>query len=324
MKSISIVIHTFNSSSTLRECLESIFGQDFPMEKVEVIIVDGGSTDETLEIARNFEVKIFHNSLRTGEAGKSVGLMAAEGELVAFVDSDNILPDVNWLKSMLSPFEHEDLVASEPYAFTYRRQNSLITRYVALYGVCDPLQLYVGNRERWNLARLNWTDDASHEVVDKENYYLVKLKKKAKIPTIGANGFIGQRELLLKANCKPYYFDIDVVYELTQMGFNKVAMVKTGIVHLHANNIMIFIRKAYRRIRDYFCFRSYRKYPWGASIKEMAMFALHALTVLPLPKEAVKGYNRKPDVAWFFHPFACMLVLLTYGFSYLMFRMTHF
>ena len=324
MKSISIVIPTFNSSSTLRECLESIFSQDYPREKVEVIIVDGGSRDETLEIARNFKVKILHNSLRTGEAGKSVGLMAAKGELVAFVDSDNILPDVNWLKFMASPFEHEDLVGSEPYAFTYRRRDPLITRYVALYGVCDPLQLYVGNRERWNLARLSWADDASHEVGDKGNCYLVKLRKGTKIPTIGANGFVGRRERLLQANCKPYYFDIDVVYELVQMGFNKVAMVKTGIVHLHANSITTFIRKAYRRIRDYFYFRSYRKYPWGASVKGMAIFALHALTVLPLIKEAAKGYRRNSDVAWFFHPFACMLVLLTYGFAYLMFRITHF
>lgn len=294
------------------------------MEKVEVIIVDGGSTDETLEIARNFKVKIFRNPLRTGEAGKSVGLMVAEGELVAFVDSDNILPDVNWLKSMVSPFEHEDLIGSEPHAFTYRGQDPLITRYVALYGVCDPLQLYVGNRERWHSARLNWTDDTSHEALDKGSHYLVKFRKETKIPTIGANGFLGRRELLLKANCKPYYFDIDVVYELVQMGFKKVAMVKIGIVHLHANSIEIFIRKAYRRIRDYFYFRSSRKYPWGATIKGMAIFALHTLTMLPLTKEAVKGYSRKPDVAWFFHPFACMLVLLTYGFFYLMFRITKF
>jgi glycosyltransferase involved in cell wall biosynthesis len=313
---VSIVIPTFNSAGTLNMCLKSIFAQDHPPDRLEVIIADGGSTDETLKIAERYPVKILFNPLRTGEAGKSVGLMAAKGELVAFIDSDNIISDSNWLKIMVAPFNEEDVLGAEPFAFTYRRHDPLITRYVALFGVCDPLQLYVGNRNRWNWVKLNWTDDTLHEVIDEGSYYLVKLRKGVRIPTIGANGFIGRREILLKTDCNPYYFDIDVVYDLIQVGFNKVAMVKTGIVHLHANSLTIFIRKTYRRIRDYFYFRSYRKYPWGASVKGMVIFALHALTVLPLMKEAVKGYKRRPDVAWFFHPIACLLVLLTYGVAY--------
>lgn len=184
-------------------------------------------------------------------AGKSVGLKAAKNEFVCFIDSDNILPTDDWLRLVVKPFEEEDVMGAEPYAFTYRRKNPLFTRYVALFGVCDPLQLYVGNRDRWNWGMENWTEDNSHEIIDKGNYYLVKLRKNVGIPCIGANGFMGRREFLIKTNCIPYYFDIDVVYELVQMGFNKVAMVKIGIVHLHANNVTTFIRKAYRRIRDY-------------------------------------------------------------------------
>ena len=54
--SISIVIPVFNSKATLRLCLESIRGQNYPRDKIEIIIVDAGSTDNTLDIARQFHV----------------------------------------------------------------------------------------------------------------------------------------------------------------------------------------------------------------------------------------------------------------------------
>jgi glycosyltransferase involved in cell wall biosynthesis len=59
---------------------------------MEVIIVDGGSTDSTLRIAKEMQnVKIATNKLRTGEAGKAVGARLANNEILALVDSDNIL-----------------------------------------------------------------------------------------------------------------------------------------------------------------------------------------------------------------------------------------
>lgn len=311
------MIPTLNSASTLHECLSSIFGQGYPPELVEVIVVDGGSTDDTLKIASEFNVKIFPNVLRTGEAGKSVGLLAARNELIAFIDSDNVLPNDDWLKRMVAPFCEEDIMGAEPYAFTYRREDPLISRYVALFGVCDPLQLHVGNRDRWNYIALNWTEDTLHKAADRKDYCLVELNKGTKIPCIGANGFIGKKELLMKADHAPYYFDIDVAYDLVQKGHNKVAMVKTGIVHLHSNSLKTFLRKTHRRIRDYFIFRSYRKYPWGAGIRGIIHFVLSSLTLLPQVRKSVRGYRMKPDVAWFFHPVACMLVMVVYALYYL-------
>jgi glycosyltransferase involved in cell wall biosynthesis len=53
LPSISIVIPTYNGEQTLAQCLESIVKQDYPREKVEIIIVDGGSKDKTLDVAKN-------------------------------------------------------------------------------------------------------------------------------------------------------------------------------------------------------------------------------------------------------------------------------
>ncbi len=56
MSSISLIIPTFNSASTLKACLESIKKQT--LQPDEIIIADGHSTDETIEIAKNFNCSV--------------------------------------------------------------------------------------------------------------------------------------------------------------------------------------------------------------------------------------------------------------------------
>mgnify|MGYP000215089893 CR=1 FL=1 len=111
---VSIVIPTYNSEATLEECQESIKNQDYSAEKTEIIIADGGSTDKTLEIAGKYTQNIFNNPLKTGEAGKAVGIKHAAGEIIALIDSDNILPSENWLKRMVEPFEDEEISGKRP------------------------------------------------------------------------------------------------------------------------------------------------------------------------------------------------------------------
>jgi len=83
--SISVVVPTYNSARTLGGCLESIKNQDYRGE-IKIIIADGGSTDSTLEIARKYTDKIYPNPLKTGEAGKAVGVKHAGGEIIALID----------------------------------------------------------------------------------------------------------------------------------------------------------------------------------------------------------------------------------------------
>lgn len=60
------------------------------------------------------------NPLKTGEAGKAAGLKHAKNDIIAFIDSDNILPDKDWLKRMVEPFDDPEIIASEPIEYTYR------------------------------------------------------------------------------------------------------------------------------------------------------------------------------------------------------------
>jgi len=89
--SISIITPTYNSGKTLASCLDSIKTQDYNGD-IEIIIADGGSTDSTLEIAQKYTDRIYPNPLKTGEAGKAAGVKHAKNEIIALIDSDNILP----------------------------------------------------------------------------------------------------------------------------------------------------------------------------------------------------------------------------------------
>src|SRR6266508_3534238 len=87
---ISVVIPTYNAAATLPETLESVFGQSFT--DFEVIVVDDGSTDATPDILAAYEDRI--RVLRKVNEGKpaaarNLGVRAARGEFVAFLDADD-------------------------------------------------------------------------------------------------------------------------------------------------------------------------------------------------------------------------------------------
>jgi glycosyltransferase involved in cell wall biosynthesis len=143
LPTISVVIPTYNSEKVLPLCLRSIKGQDYPRNKVEIIVADGGSSDRTIEIAKEFRVdKILKNPLRTGEAGKAVGVKAAKNEIIALIDSDNILDRKDWFKRVIEPFQDGEIVGAEPLYYSYRRGDGCITRYCALIGMNDSFCLF--------------------------------------------------------------------------------------------------------------------------------------------------------------------------------------
>jgi glycosyltransferase involved in cell wall biosynthesis len=316
LPSISILIPTLNAASVLEECLKSIATQDYPRKKIEIIIADGGSTDKTLEIAKKYGVKIYRNPLKTGEAGKAVALKKAKNELVALIDSDNVLPDKNWFKEMVEPFSDPEIIGSEPWKFTYRKQDGFIDRYCALLGINDPLCHFLGNYDRLNKLTGKWTN-LPVEQEDKVRWLKVTLKPGA-IPTIGANGTVLRREVLVKSGLVgDYLFDINIIARLANKKPVKFAKVKTGIIHLYCgSDIEKFIRKQKRRIKDYLYYQKIgvRKYPWHQRNKiGLLKFVFSCVTILPLLYQTVKGYFKKPDFAWLFHPLACWITEWVYG-----------
>lgn len=326
---VSIVIPTLNSAATLRQCLESVAQQDFPKENLELVFVDGGSVDVTATIIAEFQqslhpaaVKIAGNLLKTGEAGKAVGAKAANGDIICFLDSDNVLPQHAWLKQMVLPFNDPQIIGAEPIEYTYRREDGFINRYAALMGMSDPLCFFVGNYDKYNQISRKWTSIAL-ETEDKGAYLKVSIKAGQPLPTIGANGFLIRSKELNRCDIGEFLFDVDVLHALLGQNHGQVtiAKVKTGIIHLFSTGISTFMRKQKRRMRDYLYYRrsNDRRYGSAANYGKwgIAKFALYCLLVFPLFIQAVIGFSRKRDAAWFFHPLACWITLVTYSWGFI-------
>lgn len=107
---ISIIIPTLNEEKNLPKALKSIKKVDYPQKNIELIIVDGGSTDKTIQIAKESGAKIFNNPRKIRGAGCQIGVKQAEGEFIAFTDADCVVPK-NWLKDLLINLEDEDVAS---------------------------------------------------------------------------------------------------------------------------------------------------------------------------------------------------------------------
>ena len=108
---ISIIIPVKNGIATLKSCLEAIFKQTL-VAQIEVIIIDSGSTDGTLNLLKNYPVKLYSispNEFNHG-ATRNYGVSLAKGEFVVMTVQDAVPADDCWLEKMFRHFE-DPLVA---------------------------------------------------------------------------------------------------------------------------------------------------------------------------------------------------------------------
>jgi len=87
---VTVVVAAFNGERFLRETLESLCAQDF--DSFEAVFVDDGSEDGTAEIARSFPVRYVRQENQGLPAARNAGLALARGDLIAFLDDDDLLP----------------------------------------------------------------------------------------------------------------------------------------------------------------------------------------------------------------------------------------
>jgi glycosyltransferase involved in cell wall biosynthesis len=101
---ISIITATFNSAATLRDTLESIRQQDHP--DIEHLLVDGGSTDDTLKIAAGFPhiARIVSGKDKGIYDAMNKGIALATGEVIGILNSDDIYTDAGVLSAIAGVF----------------------------------------------------------------------------------------------------------------------------------------------------------------------------------------------------------------------------
>ncbi len=93
---VSIIIPVRNGAGRIEDCLDSLLAQDYPKDRLEIIVADGLSTDNTKEIARASGAVVIDNPRVIQGAGKNEAMKIAKGEFIAFSEDDCVVPEY-WL-----------------------------------------------------------------------------------------------------------------------------------------------------------------------------------------------------------------------------------
>ena len=94
MPKFSIIIPAYNVEQYIGRCLESVFKQT--SKDYEVIVVDDGCTDKSIEIAKDYDVKVITSKHVSVSEARNIGAKKAKGEYLLFLDSDDY-----WDKDLL-------------------------------------------------------------------------------------------------------------------------------------------------------------------------------------------------------------------------------
>lgn len=114
-------------SQNLKDLIASIKAQDFPQDKIEILVITEGDS----------------------ESAKGIGIKRAKGEIIGMFCSDNYITDIKlfyWAHKGLS--EHIEWSAVYPNRYKYVKQDNSLNRYFSLIGGNDPVCWYIGKNDR--------------------------------------------------------------------------------------------------------------------------------------------------------------------------------
>ncbi len=107
---ISVVIPTYNEEKNIERCLRAFGEQTISRQEFEIIVVDGQSSDRTVEIAQRYADRVIQQVSEGVGGARNDGVRAARGDVIVTTDADCI-PNREWLEVVQKRFENEDVVA---------------------------------------------------------------------------------------------------------------------------------------------------------------------------------------------------------------------
>lgn len=106
---VSIIIPTYCEEESIEWCLKSIQGQEFEKDRIETIVVDSNSPDNTRAIATKYAKKVINIKTRGVGKARNVGAQEAKGDILLFLDADTVL-DPEFLINLAESFDDNEVV----------------------------------------------------------------------------------------------------------------------------------------------------------------------------------------------------------------------
>jgi len=228
LPSVDVVIPTLNCRELLRQCLIRLKQQNYP-GSVHIVVMDGGSTDGTPTLARDFgcEVVVREGLYSNGLTGaRNLSLDYCKGDLYWQIDADNIIVDENVLYLLVEPFlQVDDLQLSIPMIATDETQAD-IDRYLAF-----------DERRRLEEMSLNGQRTGHWIILEDSSYGIT-------------NATLIRTSMLRKVG--GYDSDVRVLRRARRQGLSRGVIVENAMYfHLQAQSWKVWVRKQLRRVRRF-------------------------------------------------------------------------
>lgn len=311
--SVSFIVCTYNCRDNAIRCFSSIKKQEYD-GKVEMLALDGGSSDGTIDVLKKIGVRVIHNPAQYPEGkgrGKWLGYRKAKGEIVIFIDSDNKLVEKNWIKQMINPLLKDKTVNFSICRMLVNKEDKMINRYLSLIGT-DPVAAYKSIDSLLALKKL--------KLIDKGDYYIYDITTKNFIIT-GGYYFTIRKKTLDKIG--GYTQDTDVVYNLAKNNMARVAIPKRAHVHhLISNSIINFMKKKFWWANVYFKTQIHnREFKWIPDNKKekikLIKVILKNIFFIPETITGIKMALENRESAWVLHPIMSWLTTIAYLSAYM-------
>lgn len=217
---ISIIVPVYNSEKTIRECLDSLLNQDFK-EEYEIILVDDGSEDNSIEIIEEYFKRVDKLALLKSEhrgpaVARNLGANNARGDILLFTDADCVA-DKNWIIEMTKSFERKEIVGVQGRYCT--KQEVVIAKF------------------------------AQYEIEDRYD----RMKKSEYIDFIGSYSAAYSRDVYLSEGGFNESFTIasgedpDLSYRLASKGFKMVFNERAIVYHHHPDSLYKYLKQKFYR-----------------------------------------------------------------------------
>lgn len=247
---ISVIIPIYNAEKTLRRCIDSIVRQSFA--DYELLLVDDGSTDSSPEICdmysgQDYRIKVYHQQNAGVSSARNAGIDHAEGEWIAFCDSDDYV-DSDWLLDFIRVADGNDLIfqgmryfrdgkswdkiALEKSGSTLEEKQSHISRLIET-GVFGYMMNKAFKKSIIDENSLQF--DTNSRFREDEQFlseYLIYVRSWQSVPSVNYNYFI-------PAENKCYGGDDDYSLTLIFRNLDKIFLngYTSGIANVHTENV---------------------------------------------------------------------------------------
>lgn len=311
---VTIVIATYNSEKTLPLVIGSLKKQSYPESRIEILLIDGGSIDNTLAIGKKYKCLVKNNPRTEPVYAKYLGYLNARGKYIMFLDHDEVIKNKRDVELKVKILESDNKIKMV-VGSGYKNPSGypFINDYINDFG--DPFSFYMDRLSR-NSSFFVKTMKRRYEIVkENKDFTVFDFSRDKVFPPFE---LVQGGSMLDLSFLKRQFPEVAKKYELSPHIFfllcskdPYLAVVKNSpLIHYSAETLGKYIKKINWRIKNntYHIqslgqagFSGKEKYqPKWRRVKKY-MFLLYAYSILfPLSDSIYLGVTRK-NAAYLFH-----------------------